>query len=153
MRRMILLLCVTLIQTSHAQQFRLMVASPIAGNAGQFKAALFVVRTEGCADPSTSRITATGEGLVSGARHTTAIQPAPLTQPGGYAINGLWIPPGAGAWVVNLTASCGQMTAGAIVPIGREGFLRDPSKFFPRPATPAEINEALRLLTANGGTK
>ena len=153
MRRIILLLCVALIETSHAQQFRLTIASPIAGNAGQFKAALFVVRTDGCAAPSAAHITATGEGLVNGARQTVAIQPAPLAQPGAYAIGNQWIPPTPGTWVVALTAMCKEMTAGAIVPIGPQGFIRETSKFFPRPATPAEINEALRLLTANGGTK
>ena len=55
--------------------------------------------------------------------------------------------------VVNLTANCKEMTAGAIVPIGPQGFLRDPSKFFPRQATPAEIDEVLKTLLATGGQR
>jgi len=90
---------------------------------------------------------------VNGARQTVAIQPAPLAQPGAYAIGTQWIPPAPGTWVVALTATCKEMTAGAVVPIGPQGFTRETSRFFPRPATAAEINDALSLLKANGGTR
>src|SRR5437762_5704461 len=132
---------VMFVQISYAQQFRLTVASSIAGNAGEFKSSLFVFRTEGCADPAALRVTAQGEGLVSGVRRTVVIQPAPLAQRGAYAVGSQWLTPGT--WVVNLTATCREMTAGALVPIGPQGFLRDPSKFFPRPATAIEVEEAL----------
>src|SRR5437773_12275186 len=99
-----LLLCVMLVAISHAQQFRLTVASSIAGSAGQFKSSLFVFRTEGCADPAAVRVTAHGEGLVNGVRRTVVIEPAPLAQPGAYAVGNQWLAPGT--WVVNLTANC-----------------------------------------------
>jgi len=138
-------------QMTNAQQFRLTVASSIAGNAGQFKGSLFVFRTEGCADPAALRVTAYGEGLVNGARRTVVIEPAPLAQRGAYAISSQWLTPGT--WVVNLTASCKELTAGALVPIGPQGFLRDPSKFFARKATSSEIDEALKTLLATGGQR
>src|SRR5215208_441520 len=99
-----LFLCVMFAQLSHAQQFRLTVASSIAGNAGQFKSSLFVFRTEGCADPAALRVTAQGEGLMNGGRRTVVIEPAPLAQRGSYAVGSQWLKPGT--WVVNLTASC-----------------------------------------------
>ena len=145
------LLCLAPTPSSHAQQFRLTVGSPIAGNTPGFKDSLFVVRTDGCAEPAKARISASGEGLVNGVRRTAAIAPAPLAQPGAYAISRRGMIDGT--WVVSLTATCRDMTAGAIVPIGPHGFLREPSKFFPRPATAGEVNEALRTLSANGGAR
>jgi hypothetical protein len=137
-----LLLCAMVVEIPHAQQFRLTVASSIAGDAGQFKGSLFVFRTEGCADPATLRVTAHGEGLVNGVRRTVAIEPAPLAQRGAYAVGNQWLTPGT--WVVNLTASCTAMTAGAIVPIGPHGFTRETVRFFPRAPTSVEIDDALK---------
>ena len=148
---LVVLLCMTCAQGSDAQQFRLTVASPIAGNTPGFKSSMFVVRTDGCPEPAKARITATAEGLVDGARRSVALDLMALAQPGAYAVNKGW--PAAGTWVVNLTASYLDMKAGAIVPIGSKGFLREPSKFFPRPATPAEIDAALKTLSANGGAR
>jgi hypothetical protein len=88
---------------------------------------------------------------VSGVRRTAVIEPAPLAQRGAYAVSNQWLTPGT--WVVNLTATCKEMTAGAIVPIGPQGFLRDLSKFFARQATSAEIDEALKTLLATGGRR
>jgi len=48
------------------------------------------------------------------------------------------------------TATCGSARAGAIVPVGAgiggAGFLRERIKYFPRPATKAEIDAALKAL-------
>jgi hypothetical protein len=151
MKRLILLLCVMAIQMAHAQQFRLTVASSIAGNAGQFKGSLFVFRTEGCADPAVLRVTASGEGLVNGVRRTVVIEPVPLAQRGAYAVGNQWLTPGT--WVVNLTANCKEMTAGAIVPIGPQGFTRETTRSFSRPATPTEVSDTLKALAANGGAR
>jgi hypothetical protein len=145
------LLCATSVQWSHAQQFRLTVASPIAGNTPGFKDSLFVVRTDGCPEPAKAVITATGEGIVGGVRRSVGIEPVALSQPGAYAVTRRWLTDGI--WVVVLTGSYRDMKAGAIVPIGPHGFLREPSKFFPRRAAPTEIDEALRTLAANGGTR
>jgi hypothetical protein len=45
---------------------------------------------------------------------------------------------------VILKGSCGGAAAGAIVPIGPNGFVRESSKFFPHPATDKEIDTALK---------
>ena len=60
--------------------------------------------------------------------------------------------PAEGDWVVNLKGTCADASAGAIVPIGPKGFIRESSKFFPRPATNAEIETSLKAL-AQGGNK
>jgi hypothetical protein len=51
---------------------------------------------------------------------------------------------------VNLRGACAGETAGALVPIGPKGFIRESSKFFPRPATGAEIEAALKALVQGG---
>ena len=100
---LVVLLCMTCAQWSDAQQFRLTVASPIAGNTPGFKSSMFVVRTDGCPEPAKARITATAEGLVDGARRSVALELMALAQPGAYAVNKGW--PAAGTWVVNLSSS------------------------------------------------
>jgi hypothetical protein len=71
-------------------------------------------------------------------------------KPGIYAVFQDW--PSEGQWVVNLKGTCAAATAGAVVPIGPKGFIRDSSKFFPRPATGAEVEASLKAL-AEGGNK
>jgi hypothetical protein len=114
------------------------------------KAALFVVRVDGCPEPAKARITGSAEGIVNGERQSIPLTLNSLPTPGVYAINKNW--PAQGTWVVNLTGSYRDLRASAIVPIGPAGFLREPSKFFPRPATPAEIDAALKAL-ANSGVR
>jgi hypothetical protein len=146
-----LLLCAMVIEIPHAQQFKLTVASPVAGSMAQFKSAYFVVRTDGCPAPAVAQITAKAEGLAGGTRHSLTIRLGEMTQAGTYAVMGGWGP--GGIWVVNLTARCKGLTAGAIVPIGPSGFTRETTRFFPRPATPAEVEDALKTLAANGGAR
>ena len=38
------------------------------------------------------------------------------------------------AWVVSLKGACAGESAGAIVPFGPKGIIRESAKFFPRPA-------------------
>jgi hypothetical protein len=45
-----------------------------------------------------------------------------------------------------LKGACDAEIAGAIVPIGPKGFIRESSKLFPRPATSAEIDASLKTL-------
>ena len=116
----------------------------------QFKTAAFVFRTEGCADPAKAQISATAEGIVKGARQSVALKVMPASKPGVYAVDQNW--PAEGDWVVSLRGTCGGESAGAIVPIGPKGFIRESSKFFPRPATDAEIDASLKAL-AQGGNK
>jgi hypothetical protein len=51
---------------------------------------------------------------------------------------------------VNLKGACGAANAGALVPIGANGFVREASKFFTRPATAAEIEAALKSFPEGG---
>jgi hypothetical protein len=61
-----------------------------------------------------------------------------------YAVPQTW--PTAGNWVVALRGTCGNDAAGAIVPFNRQGFIRESSKFLPRPAKTAEIDASLKAL-------
>jgi hypothetical protein len=130
------------------QEFKFTIGSPVASQDFQMKSAAFVFRTEGCAEPAKSQIGATAEGLVKGARRSVALKVVAMSKPGVYAVDQNWPP--EGVWVVNLKGSCADANAGALVPIGPKGFIRESSKFFPRPATDVEIEAPLKALTQGG---
>jgi hypothetical protein len=133
-----------------ADGFTFTVGNPVASQDFRFKAAAFVFRTQGCTDPAKSQINGTAEGLVNGARRSVALKIVASSKPGVYAVYQNW--PTEGQWVVNLKGMCVNASAGAVIPIGPKGFIRESSKFFPRPATDAEIDTSLKAL-AQGGSK
>ena len=133
-----------------AEGFTFTVGSPVASQDYQAKGAAFVFRTQGCAEPVKPQISGTAEGLVKGERRSVALKVVALTKPGVYAVYQSW--PTEGEWVVNLKGTCAEASAGAIVPIGPKGFIRESSKFFPRPATRAEIEASLKDI-AKGESK
>src|SRR5437867_25295 len=125
-----------------AEGFTFSVGSPVASQDYVAKGAAFVFRTQGCAEPAKPQISGTAEGLVKGERRSVALKVVAPTKPGVYAEYQSW--PVEGESVVNLKGSCAEASAGAIVPIGPKGFIRESSKFFPRPATKAEIEASLK---------
>ena len=133
-----------------AEGFTFSVGSPVASQDYVAKGAAFVFRTQGCAQPAKPQISGTAEGLVKGERRSAALKVVALTKPGVYAVYQSW--PVEGEWVVNLNGTCADASAGAIVPIGPKGFIRESSKFFPRPATKAEIEASLKDI-AKGESK
>jgi hypothetical protein len=124
--------------------FTFTIGNPVAAQEAQFKTAAFVFRTEHCAEPAKSQITATAEGIVNGARRSAALKVATLQRPGVYAVFQTW--GDGGRWVVVLKGVCEGETAGAIVPIGPKGFIRESSKFFTHPATSSEVDVSLKTL-------
>jgi hypothetical protein len=130
--------------------FRLEIGPPVAGTSPQIKKnTAFVVRPLACEDPAKSRITGVAEGYVDGARRSIALDLVPLTTPGGYAVQAQW-PRDSGPWVVSLTGTCGAATAGAIVPIRQNQFVRESSTFLERGATAKEIESSLGALSSQG---
>lgn len=129
--------------TAFAQSFTFTIGSPVASQDGRSKLAAFVFRTEGCADVTKVHVDGTAEGLVQGARKSVALKLAAMSTPGVYAVYPTWP---AGDWVVRLHGTCAGASAGALIPIGPGGFIRADSKFFPRPATPLELDTALQIL-------
>jgi hypothetical protein len=131
-----------------AEGFTFTIGNPVASQDFQMKSAAFVFRTEGCAEPAKAQIAGTAEGLVKGVRKSVSLRVVAGSKPGVYAIFQDWPP--EGQWVVSLKGTCASATAGAVVPIGPKGFIRDSSKFFPRPATDAEVETSLKALTQGG---
>jgi hypothetical protein len=130
------------------QSFTFTLANPVAAQDFHFKAAAFVFRTEGCPEPEKPQLSGTAEGLVAGERRSAAVKVIPTSKPGVYAITQSW--PDEGKWVVNLKGTCGSQTAGALVPMGPKGFIRESAKLFPRPATSGEVDASLKALTQGG---
>lgn len=131
-----------------AEGFTFTIGNPVASQEFQMKAAAFVFRTNGCAEPGKSQISATAEGLVNGARRSVVLKVTAASKPGVYAVFQNW--PARGDWVVNLRGVCASESAGALVPIGPKGFIRESAKFFPRPASSAEIETSLKDLAQSG---
>jgi hypothetical protein len=127
--------------------FTFVIASAVASQDFQMKSAAFVFRTEGCMDAQ-PQISATAEGIVKGARRSVALKVLPGSKRGVYAVFQMW--PSEGQWLVNLKGKCGNTAAGAIVPIGPKGFIRESSRILPRPATDSEIEASLTALNAGG---
>ena len=150
MVRLIFVTC-ALAALALADGFTFEIGSPVAAQDFHTKTSAFVFRTQGCADPAKARIEGSAEGLVNGMRRSIALKMTALARPGVYAVEQNW--PVEGAWVVNLKGTCADANAGAVVPIGPHGFLRESSKFFPRAANPAEIDASLRALTGKEGGK
>jgi hypothetical protein len=136
------------IQFALAAGFTFSIGSPAASQDFRTKTAAFVFRTEGCADPAKPQISGTAEGLVDGMRRSVPLKLMETSRPGVYAVNQNW--PAEGAWVVALRGVCADARAGAIVPIGQRGFIRESSKFLPRAATNAEIETSLKALSQGG---
>ncbi len=134
-----------------ARGFTFSVGNAVASQDFRFKSAAFALRTENCAEPAKAKISATAEGLVNGARRSIVLHVMPASKPGVYAVDQNW-PPG-GIWVVSLRGTCAGESAGAIVPFGPKGILRDAAKFFPHPASDAEVDASLKALAKDEGQK
>jgi hypothetical protein len=145
----VVLVCALLPAAASAADFSLTIGPPVAAGAGskvvKSKAAFFAVRLEECAAPEKAQISGVAEGIVQGMRMS-----APVTLsdagPGVYVVSAAWNQ-NQGVWVVNLSATCGNAKAGAIVPLGPSGgFQREGTKILPLPATKAEVDAALKAL-------
>jgi hypothetical protein len=104
----------------------------------------FAVRMQNCDSPDHAQLNGVAEGIVQGER-TSAPVSIDAASPGIYVVS----PTRAqseGVWVVSLSATCGSAKAGALVPIGPQGFLRDKVELLPRAATKAEIDAVLKAL-------
>jgi hypothetical protein len=55
-----------------------------------------------------------------------------------------------GQWVVILKGSCGDAQAGAIIPVGPPGFVREASRFYTHAPTEAEIDAVLKAIPGGG---
>jgi len=156
------------VHPASAAEFHLTIGNPVAAMAPApsstpggpiikklTNAAVFVVRIDDCAEPAKARLEGTAEGIVGTARRSEALVLSAMPTPGVYAVNRTW--PSDGAWVVNLVGTCQNLKAGAVVPIATAfaptGFLRETTRFFPRPATPAEVDAALKTHAASVQSK
>jgi hypothetical protein len=130
-----------------AQGFTFEVARPVASQDFHFKTAAFVFRTQGCS-VAKPNLSATAEGIDNHERRSLPLKVMGGSKPGVYAVFQTW--PNTGHWVVNLEGTCGNSSAGAILPIGPKGFIRDSAKFFPHPASKSEVDASLEAVARRG---
>jgi hypothetical protein len=113
------------------------------------KDALFAVRLEQCPTLDRAQVTGVAEGIIGGVRKSASVIFLTAGSPGVYVATPGWSQ-NDGVWVVAVSATCGTAKAGALVPIGPRGFLRQSTKLLPRAATEAEIDAALKALELSG---
>ncbi len=139
---LISLLCVAGVS---ADELSLTIGPPIAAQlltpAKKFFG-IFAVRINGCADVSKAQLTGMGEGVVGEERRSAPTRPEPTTTPGTYIVSRQW--GSDGKWVVAVTATCGNETAGAIVPTHLNDRIREDIQLLPHAPTKAEIEAALK---------
>ena len=128
-----------------AQEFSIQIASPVAAQSYQMKRSAFVFRAVGCAAPTKPEVSAKAEGLIDGQRRSIRLKIMPAPAPAVFGIFREW--PNEGVWIVNITGRCSSASASALVATDNNGFIRDSSAFFPRAATPTEIETSLNRLS------
>src|SRR5882724_8757786 len=87
-----------------ANGFTFTIGGPVASQDFRVKGAVFVFRTDNCADPAKSQINATAEGLHKGERKTVVLKLLTSSQPNVYAVYQSW--PSEGRWLVHLKGVC-----------------------------------------------
>jgi hypothetical protein len=108
--------------------------------------AAFAVRAENCAATSKLHLAGTAEGMVNGTRRSVPVNLFAGSAPGAYVVSRDW--PAQGRWVVSISAFCGDLKAGALVPIGPGGYIREAAKLLSRSPKEEEIQKALKELDA-----
>ena len=126
-----------------AQAFAFEFGSAVAAQDYKLKSALFAFRTTGCTDTAKVQVSATGEGVVDGARKSMALTVHASSRPGAWAVGREW---DAGRWIVVMKGTCGDQAAGAIVPVRASGFVREAVRLYPHAPTSAEVEAAIKAM-------
>src|SRR5688572_28953253 len=100
--------------TSMAGGFWIKTYSPSALVSASIPDAVVIVEAEGCHNADEANISAAAEGLVNGKRESILLKLTPLSK-GVYAVRRQW--PGAGAWVLAITATHLGRSVGAVIEI------------------------------------
>ena len=125
-----------------AGEFTIQIANSVAAQSYQMKKSAFVFRTDGCVAPDKPEVAAKAEGQVGGTRRSLSLKVTAAPTPGVYGVFREW--PEEGVWIVNLTARCGQATAGALVATDGKVFIRESSTMLRHAATEPEIQASLK---------
>ncbi|HEY4360477.1 MAG TPA: hypothetical protein VGN17_05895 [Bryobacteraceae bacterium] len=113
------------------------------------KGGLFAVRMEGCEALDKAQISGTAEGISNGARVSAPVTLSAFGPPGVYVAS-FSTPQAAGSWIVSISASCESAKAGAVVPVGPAGFVREGTKIFAHAPTKVEVDAALKGIAGAG---
>ncbi len=107
-----------------AADFSLTIGSSVRNlsTASKVKGSVLAVRLEDCENLARAQITGTAEGSIDNVRKSVPLQLTTTSAPNVYVVSQTWA--AEGAWVLNLKATCADKKAGAVVPIGKAGFLR-----------------------------
>ncbi len=128
-----------------AQGLSLTVGNSVAGQDYLTKGAQFVFRVNGCSDPLKLQVSAVAEGVVSGTRRSVPLTLPPSRSNGIYAVTPQW--GNEGKWLIAVSVSCLREAAGAIVPVTKNGFVRESTQLLQQAPTPEQVETALHAYT------
>lgn len=119
---------------------------PATPGVKKFKDVAFVVRSAGCADVSTFRVSATAHGTVGGVPTSMALRVLDVSA-GVFALAGHET---AGTWVVSVAGTCGRSVTGATVRMINGAYRRDTVELLPHHPAQADVDRAFSRPSGSG---
>jgi len=120
----------------------LVLGNPEASPEARKLNAVLTVKSAGCVDPATTRISATAIGIVNGEERKIPLKLERLSTPGMFALTEQW--PKEGRWVIRLEATNGGLFTTSLVSAGPDGVDRYHEKAARQPFGESEIVAMLR---------
>jgi hypothetical protein len=121
--------------------FYLQLGNPEASPEARKLNAVITVKSAGCVEPGTTKISGTAIGMVNGERREIPLKLEPLSTPGMFAITQQW--PKQGRWVIRLEATNGSLFTSSLVGAGPDGVDRYHDKAAHQQFSPADIEAML----------
>ena len=109
----------TLAGSLFAGGFYLQVGNPEASPEARKLNAVVTVKSVGCVEPGSTKISATAIGTVNGQRREIPLKLEALSAPGMFALSQQW--PKEGRWVIRLEGTNGSRFASSLVSAGPDG--------------------------------
>jgi len=128
--------------TLFAGGFYLQLGNPEASPEARKLNAVVTVKSAGCVEPGSTKISATAIGSVNGERREIPLKLEPLSTPGMFALAQQW--PKQGRWVIRLEATNGSRFTSSLVAAGPDGVDRYHGKASNEQFASADIEAMLR---------
>jgi hypothetical protein len=122
--------------------FFLQLGNPEASAEARKMGAVLTVKAAGCHDPATAKLSATAIGDVNGHRRSIPLEVKNLSEAGAFAVVGSW--PKEGKWVIELTATNGELFTNTLVAAGPDGLDRLHAKADMHKFAPTDVDAMLK---------
>jgi hypothetical protein len=130
----------------------LQIGNPAANAEAEAKKAVLVARVTACQSPEKTKITATAEGVLNGARKSIPLSVIPLSAEGTFAITRQW--PEQGTWALKLVArnpDYKNYATGVVVPFQAGSAQWASIQHYFHEPTDTEVAKLIGVQPVNGG--